>query len=143
MKAFMLRVLDFKPFRGKRGPEDNLSIDVATVLRAASLEGRLRAVWTSVPHEVGAVSRGSSQFGVAVAKYAKQKAMGLIAGSGDFVFTWPGGGAWIELKVEASLSPAQRDFKAWCEETGSHYAVCRSVAEVEATLFSWGALTDK
>ena len=143
MKAFLLRVLDFKPFRGKRGPEDNLSIDVATMLRAAALEGRLRAVFTSIPNEVGAVSRNSPMFGAATARYAKQKAMGMIAGAGDFVFVWPEGGGWIELKVEASLSWAQKDFRDWNEATGNRYAVCRSVEAVEEKLTAWGALTPR
>jgi len=143
MMANLLRLLDFKAYKGKRGPEDELSMDVATMLRAASLEGRLLAVWTSVPHEVGAVRRGSPQFGVAVAKYAKQKAMGLIAGSGDFVFVWPDGGAFIELKVDASLSPSQKDFKSWCDSTGNRYAVCRSVHDVEVNLILWGALRSR
>lgn len=136
----ILRLLDFKPFAGKRGPEDDLSMAVANMLRAATLEGKLDAVWTSIPHEVGAVRRGSPQLGVAKAKYAKQKAMGMITGSGDFVFVWPNGGGFIELKVGAQLSPAQRDFRDWCAGSGNRYAVCKSVDEVVATLRSWGAM---
>ncbi len=134
LMSTMLRVLDCKPFRGRRGPEDLLSIDVATMLKVATLEGRLDAVWTMIPHELGGAGK------LAAIRVALAKSMGLIAGSGDFVFIWPTGGAFIELKVKAALSPAQQDFKAWCEGSGNRYAVCRSVAEVEAKLREWGAM---
>lgn len=135
LMSTMLRVLDFKPFRGRKGPEDLLSIDVATMLRAATLEGRLDAVWTMIPHELGGAGK------LAAIRVALAKAMGLIAGSGDFVFVWPTGGGFIELKVRAALSPAQQDFRDWCIGSGNRYAVCKSVNEVEAKLREWGALT--
>lgn len=140
--AVVLRLMDYRHFKGRAGEEDNLAIDVASMLRVATMEGRFLGTWTCIPHEVGAVRPGSSAFRLAQARYAKAKAMGLITGSGDYVFVWPDGGAWIELKSrKGSLSDHQRDFKQWCIATGSRYAVCRSVAEVEENLISWGALT--
>lgn len=134
LMSTMLRVLDYKPFKGRKGPEDLLSIDVATMLRVATLEGRLDAVWTHIPHEVGGGGK------LAAIRMALAKAMGLIAGSGDFVFVWKGGGAFIELKVRAALSPAQQDFGQWCGGAGVPYLVCKSVAEVEQFLISEGVL---
>lgn len=142
MLAPFLSLMLPKPYRGKAGEEDLLSISVANYLRAATIEGRLLATWTSVPHEVGAVSRHGASFGAAVAKYAKQKAMGLIPGSGDFVFVWPNGGGWIELKVSGgSLSDNQKQFRDWCVATGNRYALCRTVDQVVEKLLEWGALT--
>lgn len=105
------------------------------MLRVATMEGRLRAVWTHVPHEAA----GKGKF--AAIYMAKAKALGLIKGSADLVFVWAGGGGWIEMKTETgSLTPEQRDFRLWCENSGVHHAVCRSVAEVEERLREWGAL---
>ena len=133
--------MDYKTFKGKKGPEDLLAIDVATYLRVATLEGRLAATWTCIPHEVGAVKSNSLSFKMAQARYAKAKAMGLITGSADYVFVWDGGGGWIELKTETgTLSPAQKDFRDWANATGSNHAVCRTLDDVVSTLFSWGVL---
>ena len=142
MIAALLRIMQVKPFKGKKGPEDRLAIDVASMLRIASLEGRLSATWTCIPHEVGAVRKGSSAFRLAQARYAKAKAMGLITGSADYVFVWPDGGGWIELKAPTgSLSPAQQDFRDWCAGAGTRFEVARSTDDVEAILIHWGVLT--
>lgn len=136
--------MEVRPFRGRTGPEDRLAIEVANELRAATLEGRLLAAWTCIPHEAGGVSKNSQAFGGMVAKYAKQKAMGLIKGSADYVFVWKGGGGWIELKASGgSLSPEQRDFRDWCEHLGVHWAKCKTVHEVIHSLVEWGALQER
>lgn len=139
--ADLLALLDCAAFRGKAGPEDRLAMEVANWLRAMSLEGKLLATWTCIPHEVGAVSRSSAAYGGQRAKYAKQKAMGLITGSADYVFVWPDGGGWIEAKVKGSYpSPTQRLFAKWCAATNTNYAICRTVDEFSQTLKGWGAL---
>jgi hypothetical protein len=139
--AQMMSLMNYRPFRGRIGPEDTLAIDVATFLRAMTLEKKLLATWTCIPHEVGAVPQKSAKFKLAQTRYAKAKAMGLITGSADYVFVWQGGGGWIELKSKTgSLSEAQRDFREWCRSTGSHWAMCRTLDEVAQTLFEWGVL---
>lgn len=136
--SVLLRLMEVKHFRGRTGPEDRIAIEVGNMLRAATLEAKLSAVWTHIPHEVGGGNHLSS------IRYALAKAMGLITGSADYVFVWPEGGGWIELKSKTgSLSPAQRDFKQWCSTTGVKHAVCRSCEEVEETLRTWGVLNDK
>lgn len=142
MLAALMRLMDDgKSSRKIRGPEDALAKGVASMLRAATLEGRLAATFTCVPHEVGAMSLKDKGFNVAKARYATAKSHGLITGSADYVFVWAGGGGWIELKAPGgSLTPAQRDFRDWCAATGSCHAVCRSVEEVEHKLIEWGAL---
>lgn len=138
----LIRLMSFKPFRGKTKGEDDLAIEVASYLRAATLEGMLKATWTCIPHEVGAMSLNSKGFKTAQTRYAKAKAMGLITGSADYVFVWPQGGGWIELKAQTgSLSTSQRDFRLWCEATGTRHATCRSLEQVVETLFRWGVLT--
>jgi hypothetical protein len=142
MIGTLRRLLAFTPFRGRtRGPEDDLALVVGAALRAWVLEGRLHATFTCVPHEVGAVSKTSPAFRPAQARYAKNIAQGLIAGSGDYVFVWEGGGGWIELKSSTgSLSPDQRDFRDWCGHAGARHAVCRTLDQVETVLRDWGAL---
>ena len=134
--AARLSLMHYKTFKGKVGKEDRLSIEVANYLRAATLQGLLKATWTHIPHEVGGGGK------LAAIRMALAKAMGLIKGSADFVFVWPSGGGWIELKTdEGHLSPEQKDFRLWCEDTGTRYVVCRSLEEVVEKLFSWGVLT--
>lgn len=141
LAKILLDLFDFRPFRGRTGPEDDIAIEVANMLKAAALEGKLSAVWTCIPHEVGATSKGKQGFNLAQARYAKAKAMGLITGSADYVFVWPDGGGWIELKTKTgSLSPAQRLFRDWCVGAGVKHAVCRSCGDVSKILFEWGVL---
>jgi hypothetical protein len=137
----LLALMDYRPYRGTTGEEDRLAIAVATMLRVASIEGRLKATWTCIPHEVGAVPQKSAEFKKRQTRYAKAKAMGLITGSTDYVFVWAGGGGWIELKSQhGSLSTPQRTFRDWARATGCNWAVCRSVEEVVEKLIEWRAL---
>lgn len=132
----ILSLMSYRPFKGRMGEEDRLSVEVATMLRVATVENRLIATWTHVPHEVA----GKGKF--AAIYMAKAKAMGLIKGSADFVFVWKDGGGWIELKTATgSLSPEQRDFREWNHATGANHAVCRTLAEVTEKLIEWGVLT--
>ncbi len=138
----LARLLSFTPFRGKlRGPEDAISLEVGSQLRAWALEGRLRATFCCVPHESGAVSPKSPEFKRAQARIAKAVAQGMVTGSGDYVFVSSDGGGWIEIKsLTGSLSPAQRDFRDWCFDVGVKHAVCRSLDEVKTVLIEWGML---
>lgn len=127
--------MECKAFRGKTGPEDQLAIEVANFLRAATLERRLLCTWTHIPHEVGGGAK------MARVRYSLAKAMGLITGSGDYVFVGQCGGGWIELKSKTgSLTPQQKDFREWCSGTGVNHAVCRSLEEVVHHLKSWELL---
>lgn len=68
------------------------------------------------------------------------KSMGVRPGIPDLCFVFPGGVTkWIELKApKGSLEPEQRDFRDHVQPHG-HWALCRSVDEVEAQLRAWGA----
>jgi len=117
--------------------ENRLSYDVANMMRAATLDGTYRGVWTHPANE----GKRSRLIG------ALLKAIGLIPGSPDFWFVWPGGGGLIELKVPpirpSSLSPSQRDFKDWCAMLGVNHAVCTTPDEVWQQLVSWGAVVEQ
>jgi hypothetical protein len=135
MIATLLRLMDYRHFKGRTGPEDKLAIEVASMLRAATVEGKLRATWTHVPHEVGGKGK------LAAIRMALAKAMGLIKGSADYVFVAENGGGWIEIKVPGNYpTPIQRDFGEWCRINNVRHAICRSTQEVEDTLRSWGLL---
>lgn len=142
MIGVLLRLMNCKPFRSRRaGPEEILAMEVADWLRAETLEGRLRATWTCIPHEVGYISQKSAGSALAMMRYAKAKAMGFIPGSTDYVFVWEGGGGWLELKSSAgSLSPEQKDFRDWAVAMRCGHAVCRSLDDVRQKLFEWGVL---
>lgn len=143
---YLHRLLACPSWSGRRlEPEEALSAAVASFLRKASLDGRLRAVWTRCPVEI----RGAGRI-VAMAQVLN-RVLGVVSGAADFAFTWGGGGGWLELKVERPadllagkrrtyLRPAQTDFAAWCQAQGVFHAVCRSVDEVAATLRAWGVL---
>lgn len=157
--AWLVRLMDRPPLRNvKLQPEQVLQVAVADMLRAASLEGRLRANWTAIPQELplpGSVQRMAAMIGL------KRKAMGCLPGSSDLVFTWRDGAGWIELKrpagdqlrmavtngelklakpTKGQLSSGQRDFRQWIAQHTGRHAVCTTVKEVQGVLFRWGVL---
>lgn len=113
--------------------ENALSVQVADFLRGESIAGRLIATWSHVANE----GKRSECAG------AVCKAMGMVPGAPDYVFVWPNGGGWIEIKTAApqsKLSNYQQLFQWWNRYIGNRNAVCRSVDEVSATLKMWGCL---
>lgn len=129
------------------GPEDEQSIRFADRLRELSLMGKLRAVWTHIPHEVGGGSKN------AALRYSLAKALGLITGSADYVFVWADGGGWLEMKrakapktltraarSAGALTKQQKGFAEWCALTGTRHRVIHSAEEGFAALREWGVL---
>lgn len=115
----------------KLEPEQKLSVEVADMLRAFTLQGKLRGVWHAVPNE------GKRNRIVACI----MKAMGLLPGVADLSFKGAWGGGYIELKTEKGRQQgSQKQFQAWCEQEGVNYALCRSLGDVMDTLKAWGAL---
>lgn len=87
--------------------------------------------WTAVDH---AAKLSKSQAG-------QRKARGVKRGQPDYRFILPphGQSAEIELKVKGTYqSPEQKDWQAAVVAAGGLYAICRTAAEVEATLRAWG-----
>lgn len=68
------------------------------------------------------------------------KAMGLKPGVFDLFFLWPTRQiAFIEMKAEdGRASDKQLEFAATLSRAGIPHDYCRSVAEVESALRSWG-----
>lgn len=112
-------------------PEQRLSVDLAEAMRAHTAAGRYKGVWFCVQNEAKR-HRITAMI---------QKAMGLIPGVTDFVFVWEGGALFVELKAGSNKqTESQRFFAVWCRQARLTYVLCRSVAEVEATLRNLKAL---
>ena len=72
---------------------------------------------------------------------AVARALGLITGTGDYLFLWRDGSGVIEAKsATGSLTPAQRDFRDWCADRGVRWAKIRTADQGEVTLREWGVL---
>lgn len=112
------------------GPEDREAYTFANALRAATLEGRLTAVFCHVPNELAGmvqIVRGKARVPVQV---AIARALGLIRGSSDYLFLWGGGSLAMEFKSSTgSLTEGQRDFRTWCEAQGVPFHVVRSTTQ--------------
>jgi len=118
-------------------PEEDLARAYANALRQATIEGRLRCVWTHPANEVAGQQNRLAQI-----RYAIAKAMGLIDGTADYLFLWADGSGALEAKIGNNGQQAnQVDFEAWCIANGVRYATFTSVAEGLAHLVEWGVLT--
>lgn len=142
--AFLVRLMDYASLSRslKIGPEDKGALAFATELRAATLEGRLSAVWTHPANELAGITRMTKNGPRAMPQAALARALGLIRGSSDYLFLWDDGAGAIEFKSSTgSMTPSQRDFRDWCEVKGVRFATARSCAAGLETLRGWGVLT--
>jgi hypothetical protein len=136
--AVLARVLHFPPLsRLTLQPEETIAVAFAHELRAATMEGRLRAVWTHPANEIAGRRSGLSKI-----RYAIAKAMGLIYGTPDYVFLASHRSGALEAKVPGNRQQDnQKDFERWCLVNGVAYRVFTSVEEGLAILEEWGMLT--
>lgn len=115
-------------------PEQKLSVQFADAMRVAVVEGRYRGVWGHCPNE----AKRSQIVGMIL------KAMGMLSGTPDYFFLWPGDGGVIELKTATgTMSEHQSYWQMWCDEAGIKHAVCKgdnADLQALAVLRSWGAL---
>lgn len=119
--------------------EEKLAIDFANSLRAATIEGRLRCVWTHPANEIAGRQNRLAQI-----RYTIAKAMGLIDGTADYLFLWSAGSGALEAKVgKNGQQPNQIDFEAWCTEMAVPYRTFTSVSEGLSILSQWGILTEE
>ncbi|NBC37345.1 hypothetical protein GTZ99_12370 [Novosphingobium sp. FSY-8] len=116
--------------RIKTGPEDCECLAFVTELRVATLEGRLRAVWTHPANELAGMVRKSPRGGVAVPpQVALARALGLITGTSDYLFLWDSGALAMEFKAGSNrLTDGQSDFSEWCALMGVPFHLVRSAA---------------
>ncbi len=65
---------------------------------------------------------------------------GLMVGFPDLIVYGPNGRVGhIEVKVEGSKqADTQKAVEAWMRNWNQPYAICRSIADVDATLSEWG-----
>lgn len=138
LMATLRRILDYKPLRNlKLAPEERIAVDFATELRRATLEGRLRAVWTHPANEIAGRRSGLSQI-----RYAIAKAMGLIYGTPDYLFLASHRSVALEAKVPGNTQQDnQKDFEFWCRCVGVEYRVFTSVEQGLEILIELGLLT--
>jgi hypothetical protein len=131
----LIRLMHYTPLsRPPVQPEDMMCVAFANALRAATLDGTLRAVWLHPAQELCF----GHKTGV---RAAISRAMGMHVGVGDYLFLWDGGSGVLEAKHgRNSLSPGQRDFRDWCGAQGVRFGLFRSVDEGLALLRGWGVL---
>lgn len=111
-----------------------MCVAFANELRAATLDGRLRAVWLHPAQELCFGHRTG-------VRAAISRAMGMHVGVGDYAFMWADGAGALEAKHgRGALTDAQEDFRLWCEHRGVRHAVFRSVDEGLERLRDWGVL---
>jgi hypothetical protein len=119
--------------------EEALAIAFANALRALTIEGRLRCVWTHPANEVAGQQTNKAQI-----RYAIAKAMGLIDGTADYLFLWSDGSGALEAKVGSNgQQPNQIDFEQWCLAKKVKYSTFTSVEEGIAILESWNVISPK
>jgi hypothetical protein len=63
---------------------------------------------------------------------AQRKARGVKAGLPDWLIVWHGITLWIERKVDASLSEGQKTTRDALRANGHHWALAKSLEDVEA-----------
>ena len=136
-----MRLMSYRPLSRNvaLGAEDAECLQFANTLRAAALEGRLRAVWTHPANELAGLPPSSPRKFLVRAAIAR--ALGLITGSSDYLFLWADGGCAIEFKAGRNgLSDGQRDFRDWCRDQGVPFHVVRSADAGLQVLRDAGAL---
>lgn len=117
-------------------PEEKLSVDFATFLRAATLGGRLHAVWTHPANEIAGKRSRTAEL-----RYAIAKAIGMIDGTADYLFLSGRISAALEAKVgHGKQQDNQSDFELWCRSNGVPYFIFRTVREGEAILTQLGII---
>lgn len=129
------RLMERRPLSNLRlKNEEILAIEFANTLRALTLEGRLKCVWTHPANEIAGMRDRRAQI-----RYAIGKAMGLIDGTADYLFLWGTGSGALEAKVgKNGQQPNQIDFQVWCQNNGVPYETFTSIEEGLSILQGWG-----
>lgn len=143
--AFLVRLMHHAGLSrsAKLGPEDREAYAFANDLRVATLDGRLKAVWTHVPNELaGLIRKGRDGKPKIPVQIAIARALGLIKGTSDYLFHWDGGGCAMEFKSKTGrLTEGQSDYRQWCELHRVPFHTVRSAEQGLAILRIHGVLT--
>lgn len=137
--AYLARLMQHSGTNLRLPPEDRLCRDFTAMLRAWTIDGSLRAVWTHPANELAGGLGKSSQI-----RYAKAKTLGMIVGASDYLFLSPNACLALEAKAgRNSLTEGQTDFRLWCADMGVPFAIFKTVEEGQAALVSCGLLKDR
>lgn len=133
--AFLVRLMHYaRLVRVRMGPEDTEALAFATELRVATLNGRLRAVWTHPANELAWQPKTTPRIALA-------RALGMIQGTPDYLFLWHGGSLAMEFKAKGGYqTDGQKAFEQWCNVVGVPYFVVRSTAQGLSILRDYGRL---
>jgi hypothetical protein len=114
-------------------PEAAICLQLANMLRASFLEGRLKCICFHIPNET--VDRRVTR------SLLLKKDMLTVCGAPDYMFATKDKILMVEVKTpKGVLSPNQLIFKLWCESLEIPYVVIRSSAEAEQLLIDHGLL---
>lgn len=124
------------------GPEEQECLIFANELRQLSIEGRLRAVWTHVPNEIGGSSKDKRSRNLAGIRYTIAKSMGMVPGAADYMFLACDGSYCLEMKsASGKQQPNQKKFQKWCEHCDVPYALAYSAREAIEQLRAWNLIS--
>lgn len=134
MKSTKKTLTYFRTFKTnkKMKGEDLISAQLTSYLIEKTLTNKCIANWTKIAHEM---PRGSLLFG------KRLRNMGKLAGIPDFIFTWKDNHLWLELKQpNGRLSPDQKFFQEWCQETNSNHEIAYSLDEAIDIINKYGII---
>jgi hypothetical protein len=133
---FLLELMNYRAlsWNVRLGAEDQEALAFANELRKATLEMRLRAVWTHPANELGWQAKVTPQIAIA-------RALGMINGASDYLFLARDGSMAIEFKTpKGRQSEGQQNFESWCDLFGVPYHVARTAHQGLALLKDRGWL---
>ena len=118
-----------------KGKEDQISNDIACRLKEAYINNRLKCIFTHISNEQ--LVKQNNDF----AYLKKRKALGMIAGTADYMFVGKQSSVFIEVKCDkGKQTDAQKLFQRWCVEQGVKYHIVRSWDELRDILIPLGLL---
>lgn len=134
-----LRLMTYHMPQCKLGPEDREAKELSDQLRLWTLNGDMNCVWWHTASELAGGRGKSSQV-----RYSIAKSLGLIPGSPDYVFLHAEKGAFaLELKAtKGVMTEAQKDFQAWCYESGIPYVCAHGAEKAIEQILEWGLVKD-
>lgn len=116
--------------------EDLLAFNVASLLKALTLEKKLKAIWFKVANE-GSYSKGGYRqlYGL------KLKTQGKLPGVADYMILGEKTSLCLELKTKkGTQSSEQKIFEKWCQTAHVPYRILRDIHDLEPMLLEYNLL---
>lgn len=112
-----------------------LSINIASLLKSWTLEGRLNGVWFHVANEGNFGKNARPLYGMLL------KSMGKLNGVSDYILLWENGSGILEIKIgKGKLSEAQILFFKWAEKHKIRKEIVTDINQIEPIFKEWGVL---